>query len=52
MNIIQPESHLLCKVGAAKAGLEKTCRFLCSSPVDLMCLEDVWQAPSGILQAI
>lgn len=62
MNIIQPvyqkelsskkESHLLCKAEAAKMDLKKHVAFLCSSPVDLVCLEDVWRAPSGILLAI
>lgn len=47
---IKKESHLLSKVGAAKLDLKKNkhVAFLCSSTVDLICLEDVWQAPSGI----
>lgn len=48
---IKKESHLLPKVGAAKLDLgekNKHVAFLCSSTVDLICLEDVWQAPSGI----
>lgn len=31
---------------------KKPIAFLCSSPVDLVCLEDVWRTPSGILLAI
>lgn len=49
---IKKESHLLWKAVTAKMGLKKDVAFLCSSPVDLVCLEDVWRAPSGILLAI
>lgn len=59
---VKKEPHLFCKAwkaGAAKLDLGKKERrkkkpiaFLCSSPVDLVCLEDVWRTPSGILLAI